>query len=191
MSGRAERAKVALALRSEGKTAGEIAAVLGVSRSYAGALFGDPDGSKERARKASYAGTCQECGGRTDGSNGRDHAPTRCQSCQNEYQRSDEYAFARTKWTRERIIAAIRWWYDIYGEPPAVADWNPHRARHELGDEDRARRGEAAISAGRVPWHTIVYSRFGSWNAAIRAAGFTPRANVGTKENVARRRVAA
>ena len=31
-----------------------------------------------RCRKASYAGACEVCGARTDGSNGRDAAPKRC-----------------------------------------------------------------------------------------------------------------
>lgn len=59
----------------------EIAAELGVSRSYAGGLRSDPTGEKDRARKASYRGVCVECGGPTDGGNGPAHQSLRCHYC--------------------------------------------------------------------------------------------------------------
>jgi hypothetical protein len=65
-----------------------------------------------------------------------------------------------------------------------MPDWNPWQARDRLGDEARARRFES----GHWPWYTSVVIRFGSWNAGIRAAGFTPRANHGGGGNIYRRR---
>jgi hypothetical protein len=35
----------------------------------------------DKCRKASYGGTCIDCGARTDGSNGRDKAPELCRDC--------------------------------------------------------------------------------------------------------------
>jgi hypothetical protein len=60
---------------------------------------------------------------------------------------------------------------------------------HVLHDEARARRFEDAD--GRWPWMTLVHDRFGSWNDAIEAAGFTPRAHGGGGGNMRRRRDAA
>ncbi len=58
-------------------------------------------------------------------------------------------------WTRERIIAAIQEWAERFGHPPASGDW---------------RFGVAPY----WPATSTVQNRFGSWNAAISAAGFTP-----------------
>jgi hypothetical protein len=91
----------------------------------------------------------------------------------------------RKKWTREAIVAAIQAWADEYGEPPAQPDWTPATAR-AMGDEPRAQRFEA--TAGRFPGHMTVIGEFGSWNAAITAAGFTPRPSGGGGGNELRRR---
>jgi hypothetical protein len=157
--------------------------MLGVSRSYAAALCTDPDGSKDRARKDSYRGTCETCGTRTDGSNGRQNAPRYCAHCA---PGSPEARAAKTIWSPERIIEAIQEWVVIYGEPPAINDWSPYGARDD-GDEWRAIRFENDL---RWPWFTSVVVRFGSWNAAIRAAGFEPRAGHGGAGNEKRRRSA-
>lgn len=81
MSVRAERAKEAVTLRSQGLTAREIGEALGISRAYASELYTDPDGEKLRARRDSYRGTCENCGAATDGSNGREAAPSLCCHC--------------------------------------------------------------------------------------------------------------
>jgi hypothetical protein len=62
MTARLERAARARELRAAGCDYKTIAAELGVSRSYAGELVTDPDGSQARARKASYSRPCPECG---------------------------------------------------------------------------------------------------------------------------------
>jgi hypothetical protein len=187
---RAERYAQVVALRARGLTHAQIAGELGVSLSLVRNLLYDPDGSKQRARRERYRGTCETCGAKTDGSNGRAAAPTRCVRCENAHRASEEGRERWTFWTRERIIEAIRWWARTYGEPPASPDWNPYLARNILRDEERAARGERLIRERRVPWMKTVVERFGSWNDGILAAGFTPRAPFGTKENRRRHRSA-
>lgn len=183
---RADLAEMAVTLRQRGHTARQIADLLGVSRSYASELYRDPTGEKAKARKRSYGGTCKDCGARTDGSNGRANAPTQCWVCERRHRQSDAYRVARQKWTRELILDRIREWASLYGEPPAIVDWNPHRARHRRHDDARARRWETVD--GHWPWFSLVFDRFGSWNAAIRAAGFTPREPFGSAANQQRQR---
>jgi hypothetical protein len=80
-------------------------------------------------------------------------------------------------WTREKIIAAIRAWVLTYEEPPVTRDWgrsgsDPDRvARFHRLRRDRIRKGYPAL----IPAANTVVERFGSWNAAIEAAGFQPR----------------
>ena len=157
-----EKARVAVELRRAGFTAAEIAGVLGVSRSRASELYCDPDRSRARARRNSYRGTCEVCGKPTDGSAGRDKAPKRCAAHRKERE---------TLWTEAILIERIQEWASLYGQPPRMSDWNPHKARAE-GDDWRAER---FLGDDRWPWFTSVVRRFGSWNAGIRAAGFEPR----------------
>ena len=79
------------------------------------------------------------------------------------------------RWTPDAIVLAIQQWARENDAPPAQADWNPHRARVHLRDEDRARRFERGRAEGAWPSFSTVVRRFGSWNAALRAAGFEPR----------------
>jgi len=78
---RLEKAVRVRELRDQGLSFKEIAEELDIKRSYASALYSDPDGSKDRARKDGYGGRCADCGARTTGSMGRDNAPTRCWRC--------------------------------------------------------------------------------------------------------------
>ena len=75
-----------------------------------------------------------------------------------------------TTYTPDEIIDAMRRWAARYGEPPTTADWEPARARR-LGAGWRAERFEA----GEWPSARMVRGRFGTFNAAIHAAGLTPR----------------
>ena len=68
------------------------------------------------------------------------------------------------------ILAAIRDWAERYGEPPAMIDWEPARARR-LGHEWRAERYES----GTWPSARMVRGAFPSFNAAVEQAGLTPR----------------
>jgi hypothetical protein len=82
--------------------------------------------------------------------------PVRCFSCS---------TVARTRWTREAVITAIHRWADEHGGvPPVASDWNATIA----ADRGKPVRGDAFPPLGRVQ------QVFGSWAAAIEAAGFQP-----------------
>lgn len=137
----------------------------------------------DRCRKASYSVPCADCGKPLSGSDGRGpNAPTRCVPCAARLS-----GVERRVWTHDAIVARIREWNDTYGEPPASPDWMPARARIN-NDEERARRFERAD--GYWPCGETVHHRFGSWNAALKAAGFEPRAAHGGAGNQLRKRAA-
>jgi hypothetical protein len=160
---REEKILEARRLHQVGWTSPEIGRELGVSDST--------------IRNWYLGGVCEVCGIPTEGSKG--HPAPRC----HEHNVPPD----QTYWTQERIIEAIQDWKFVYGEPPASADWSPHNARL-VNDEDRALRAEGLIAARAIPWSTTVIGCFGSWNEAIRAAGFIPRENHGGGANTARRR---
>jgi len=74
--------------------------------------------------------------------------------------------------TREWILASIREWVGLHHRPPNAADWNLAMARR-TGQQWRVNR----TLATRRPWPSVtsVRNHFGSWNAAITAAGYTPQ----------------
>jgi len=84
-----------------------------------------------------------------------------------------------TYWTDERIIAAIqRWAREHDGEPPRMQDWG--RGGTSLD------RGVWGTTSRSRPTRNLVVIRFGTWGAALAAAGFEPRGRgfpVGTKLN--------
>src|SRR5215217_1152926 len=53
--------------------------------------------------------------------------------------RRAETARIGARWDRDRILAAISDWEELYGAPPAVVDWHPAMARRK-GHPDRAER---------------------------------------------------
>lgn len=131
----------------------------------------------EKCRKGSYGDPCVDCGKRTSyGAETARIPEPRCQQCS---------ATHRTFWTQELILSRIDEWADLYGEPPAVPDWDANHAR-KLNDEKRAVRWEAA--RGHWPFARVVIKRFGSWNAALTAGGYQPRPAHGGGANVQRRR---
>jgi hypothetical protein len=74
------------------------------------------------------------------------------------------------RWTRETIIEKIREWEARYGEPPCSADWNPSLARWRA-QEWRIERYQEGV----WPSTNAVKRPFGgSFDAAVRAAGFVP-----------------
>lgn len=78
-------------------------------------------------------------------------------------------------WTRDLIIDAIQEFNRIYDRLPSAMDWNVAMARN-AGRPDLVDRFYADAC---WPHTGSVYGRqgrFESWNAAIEAAGFTPRA---------------
>lgn len=132
---------------------------------------------KTRKRRERYRGTCVICGARTSGSNGAANAPRYCQ----EHFLLNPDRVVREIWPKKRIIHAIQEWAAIHGEPPGIADWNSTQAR-ALGDEKRAVYFEQ--NKDIWPWFSHVVRKFGSWNTAIEAAGFTPRAPHGTSKTM-------
>lgn len=62
------------------------------------------------------------------------------------------------KWTRENVIEAFQEWDILTGHPPKIAEWQPRPEGYPW-----------------VPSVKSVYTVFGSWNAAMEAAGFRPR----------------
>ncbi len=75
-----------------------------------------------------------------------------------------------TRWTREEIIERIADWNGRYGEPPGSADWNPSLARWRAQEWRAARYYQ-----GAWPSTNAVKRAFGgSFDAAVRAAGFAP-----------------
>ena len=177
---RAERLTQIRVLQAAGLTRREIAARLAMTPSGVRNIINDPDGSKQRARRATYTGTCADCGTPTR-SNGTSKPSPRCPECA-----ARANAEAALKWTPELILARIQEWAGLYGEPPAIPDWQPTTCYDVYHDWARARRFVEAN--GHWPWSNTVIQRFGSWNAAISAAGFEPRAAIGTTENRRRHR---
>jgi hypothetical protein len=178
-----ERVAEARRLREDGKTLAQIGAVWGIATATIHAWLSDSDGvllaARRRASAQRCAGTCEGCGGPTDGSHGRENAPRLCRPC------SDE---ERRIWTPDAVILAIEEWAAKYGEPPAVADWNAWGCKHEFHDEERAARNRRERAEGTCPDFMTVIRAFGTWNAAILAAGFPPRVGHGGGGNELRSR---
>lgn len=79
-------------------------------------------------------------------------------------------------WTRESIIAAIKRWVSLYGEPPRAADWNPSSAKWSA-QTWRIERYRAGDPETGKPWPSLNAAKApfgGSLNEAIKAAGFSP-----------------
>lgn len=109
----------------------------------------------ERCRKLSYDLICVECGGRVDGTTPSkipDLDEPVCIKCAGAH-----YAV----WTAEAVLLAIQEWADEHGGIPPSA--NQARACH-------------ALDPSALPNVNHVRYRWGTWNAAIRAAGFEPHA---------------
>lgn len=108
-----------------------------------------PKWCSDKCRKTLYAGTCIDCGCRTDGSNGRGpNASKRCVSCRLRFQHDN------ARWTQEAIVTAIREWVDEYGRPPTAGEWRVQQGRD-------------------IPPSSTVQRAFGKWSDAIVAAGFS------------------
>jgi len=70
----------------------------------------------------------------------------------------------------DAILVAIREWTRRYGDVPAMADWDPVRARR-FSQEWRIMR----YRTGDWPSARSVARHFGSFRAAVTAAGLVPR----------------
>lgn len=156
------RPEIARLREVEGLEWKEIGARLGLARSTVFDYYSDPTGNLARARKAQYQTPCSECGKLTNPNGLR--PCVRCRACSK--------AFV-SRVARERVIEAIQDWSEEHGGiPPAATDWNPPHAI-TLGHPEKAEKFHEAN--GRWPYTSSVVPLFGTWNAAIRAAGFEPR----------------
>lgn len=135
----------------------------------------------DRCRKTKYSVPCVDCGEPLNGSDGRGpNAPMRCVLCSGRWNGSE-----RKVWTRAAIVLAMQEWAAEYGDAPAMPDWDPTQAEI-INDSARADRFRAA--AGRWPTTTTVFKEWRSWNTALVAAGFQPRAPHGGGGNEQRMR---
>lgn len=83
----------------------------------------------------------------------------------------------RDRYTHDEIIAAILRWADNHdGEPPCQTDWNPAMLRRYARRMAVRAVGHLAriaeYDSGDWPSEHTVRKYFGSWNAALAAAGF-------------------
>lgn len=138
-----------VSLREQGMTNAQIAATLGMSPSGLRSLINDPDLSKQRARRERYRRPCPRCGTLMDGSGGRKTQPEICFSC------SRQEAHDSRFYTPEVIVERIQQWARAHGAPPSASDWL------------------RTVPEGGVAVSTV-QREFGTWNAAIKAAGFDP-----------------
>lgn len=114
-------------LRDQGLTPREIADRVGLSPSTVRSLLDDPRGMKERARKARNGGTCEVCGGLTDGSNGRAKAPKRCVKCRplSEHGTTNRYSWGcRCNECRAAHRERMR---GLQGKPPPSHGYSGYR----------------------------------------------------------------
>lgn len=74
--------------------------------------------------------------------------------------------------SEQEVIALVREWFDIYGEPPREIDWDPAKARRH-GQADVATRFEEAGVWPRASRAKDLFS--GRWTNMIISAGFYPR----------------
>jgi hypothetical protein len=146
---REEKIAKARELRAKGLKAREIAERL--------------DANESTVRNWYLGGTCR-CGTPLDGSS-PGKSTGRCRTC---------VSADATIWTRETIIEKIREWAAIHGAPPSAYDWCPPNA--DRAGSPAAEQIRATFEAGNWPGTFCVCIRFGTWNAAIKAAGFRPRA---------------
>jgi AraC-like DNA-binding protein len=149
------RRAVALAVHyreAEGLSVAEIADRLGRSPATVKAYFYDPTGEKARAVKARYVGVCRGCGGYTQPRNGKGDAYAYCKAC--------HPGAIQPRWTRERVLEAMRAWQARYGRLPSSYDWSRTHAR---------RRGGPALerlSEGDWPPASVVSDVCGDWPQA-------------------------
>jgi AraC-like DNA-binding protein len=141
---------------AEGLSISQIADRLGRSPATVKAYFYDPTGEKARAVKARYVGVCRGCGAYTQARNGKGDAYAYCKAC--------HPGAIKRRWTRERVLAAMREWSARYGRLPSSYDWSRTHARRRGGD------ALARLSQGYWPSASSVSSLFTTWAAARAAA---------------------
>jgi AraC-like DNA-binding protein len=140
---------------AEGLSIAQIAVRLGRTPATVKGYFYDPTGEKARAVKARYVGVCRGCGAYTQPRNGKGDAYAYCKRC--------HPGAIERRWTRERVLAAMREWRQCYGQLPSSYDWSRTHARRRGGE------ALARLARGDWPAATVVTGLFGTWAAACAA----------------------
>ena len=140
----------------EGLSITQIADHLGRSPATIKAYFYDPAGEKARRVKARYQGLCRGCGADTQPRNGKGDAYAYCKACR-------PGAIER-RWTRERVLDAMRAWESRYGRLPSSYDWSRTHAWRRGGD------AVARLGEGDWPSASVVTGVLGSWKVARAVA---------------------
>lgn len=108
-----------------------------------------------------YTGTCLDCGSATY--SGDATPPQRCKHCA---------PGQRRIWTKETVVRAIQAWTRETGTPPTAVDWNAAQAVARRHPE----KAEKFHDDDAWPNTASVQAVFGSWSAALGAAGVAPLA---------------
>jgi AraC-like DNA-binding protein len=146
---------------AEGLSIAQIAEQLDRSPATIKAYFYDPTGEKARAVKARYVGVCRGCGAYTQPRNGKGDAYGYCKACRP--------GASQRRWTRDRVLAAMREWRERYGRLPSSYDWSRTHARRRGGD------ALERLAEGQWPAPSVVTGLFGTWAAARTAAVAGPQ----------------
>lgn len=103
----------------------------------------------ETCRKRTlYSRRCVDCGAVCNTDGRVTDASERCKAC------AERRVHETRQWTPETVIAAINLWADRHGGvPPTATQWS-------------------AQTPSEFPYPSTVIREFGSWSAAITAAGF-------------------
>lgn len=145
----------------------EIGEHFGIGRSTAAQWITDPQLKGVRARKDRlYSGPCADCG-KTLQRSGPNESK-RCGECHELWLHNNKY------WTRGRIIAVIWEFADRYGHPPSVSDFRASPNELKRLPEQTAASILARKRDMKMPALGSIVAEFGTWNAAIEAAGFEP-----------------
>lgn len=85
----------------------------------------------------------------------------------------------RQAWDADRVIEAVRSWASEYGKPPTSTEWEQGKpAKYAQAALDKARlwnEKAARFDAGTYPSNDTCRRFFGTFGAALAAAGFEPR----------------
>lgn len=146
---------------AEGLAIRQIADRLGRLPATVKAYFYDPTGEKARAVKARYHGVCRGCGADTQPRNGKGGAYAYCKAC--------HPGAIERRWTRDRVLDAMRAWQTRYGRLPSSYDWSATHARRRGGEAVERLRG------GDWPPASVVSRVCGSWATARAAAADAAR----------------
>lgn len=115
--------------------------------------------NEERDERNRQLRVCPDCGGP------KAISAQRCRTCRTKRD---------TKWTQDEIIAAMQEFHRRYGKTPSCTEWNPSLARWRKQPDV----AEKFAADGCWPSVQTVMQRFGSWTAAVDAAGL-PRNRAG------------